>query len=149
LGNYHPVFKGFSENYGVFYPLQTFTSDRDIDFSNIPICVESSNEKNKILLEKKAQLEKIIWSFKGQTPKASREENWPALPSINERLNSIVWVQWRSTSAPTQTMIDGYKIIIEENIYQKSSGKIKNATQFVGNSLSKTYTRFFSNKEDK
>ena len=42
-----------------------------------------------------------------------------------------------------------YKIIIEENIYQKSSGKIKNATQFVGNSLSKTYTRFFSNKEDK
>jgi tellurite resistance protein len=42
-----------------------------------------------------------------------------------------------------------YKIIIEESIYQKSSGKIKNVTQFVGNSLSKTYTRFFSNKEDK
>ena len=61
-----------------------------------------------------SQLEEIIWTFKGQTPKASREENWPAPPSINERLNSIVWAQWRSTSAPTQTMIDGYKIIIEE-----------------------------------
>ena len=61
-----------------------------------------------------SQLEKIIWTFKGQTPKASREENQPAPPSIDERLNSIIWVQWRSTSAPTQAMIDGYKIIIEE-----------------------------------
>ena len=48
------VFKEYSENYGVFYPLQTFTSDRDVDFSNIPICVESSNEKNKILLKQLA-----------------------------------------------------------------------------------------------
>lgn len=71
---------------------------------------ELMEKANKI----ESQLEKIIWTFKGQTPKASREENRTAPPSINERLNSIIWVQWRSTSAPTQTMIDGYKIIIEE-----------------------------------
>jgi photosystem II stability/assembly factor-like uncharacterized protein len=72
--------------------------------------LDMMGKANKI----ESQLEKIIWTFKGQTPKASREENRPAPPSINERLNLIVWAQWRSTSAPTQTMIEGYKIIIEE-----------------------------------
>ncbi|MCG8412501.1 MAG: DUF2520 domain-containing protein [Bacteroidales bacterium] len=43
------VFKGFSQNYGVFYPLQTFTKNRTIDFSNIPICIETNNS----LLEQK------------------------------------------------------------------------------------------------
>nr|WP_298998452.1 Rossmann-like and DUF2520 domain-containing protein [uncultured Allomuricauda sp.] len=32
------------EKKGVFYPLQTFTKGRILDFSNIPICVEASNE---------------------------------------------------------------------------------------------------------
>ena len=40
------VFSGFSENFGVFYPLQTFTSDKVIDFSNIPICIEANSKKN-------------------------------------------------------------------------------------------------------
>ncbi len=31
-------------NHGVFYPFQTFTKDSEIDFSNIPILVESSSE---------------------------------------------------------------------------------------------------------
>jgi predicted short-subunit dehydrogenase-like oxidoreductase (DUF2520 family) len=33
-----------SNNYGVFYPLQTFSKNRDTDFKNIPICLEASNE---------------------------------------------------------------------------------------------------------
>jgi len=41
-----------------------------------------------------------------------------------------------------------YRIIIKENILQKSSGKIKNVTLSLGDSFLKTYTRFFSNKED-
>ncbi len=39
-----------------------------------------------------AQLDEILWKFNGQQPKASREENRPAVPSINERLRSIIWV---------------------------------------------------------
>ena len=31
-------------NYGVFYPLQTFSKGRDIDFRNIPICLEANSE---------------------------------------------------------------------------------------------------------
>ena len=38
------VFKDKFENCGVFYPLQTFSKDRELDFSNIPICIESNNE---------------------------------------------------------------------------------------------------------
>ncbi len=32
-----------NNNYGVFYPLQTFTKDKIIDFKNIPICIEGSD----------------------------------------------------------------------------------------------------------
>jgi Uncharacterized conserved protein len=37
------VFDNYAECYGVFYPLQTFSKDRKVDFSNIPICIESNN----------------------------------------------------------------------------------------------------------
>jgi len=37
------VFKDRFENYGVFYPLQSFKKDREIDFSTIPILIESNN----------------------------------------------------------------------------------------------------------
>jgi len=36
------VFEDFTTDYGVFYPLQTFSKARQIDFSNIPICIEAS-----------------------------------------------------------------------------------------------------------
>lgn len=38
------------EKRGVFYPLQTFSKDKSIDFSIIPVCVEASNEKERLLL---------------------------------------------------------------------------------------------------
>ncbi len=31
------------KNFGVFYPLQTFTQGRELDFKEIPICLEASN----------------------------------------------------------------------------------------------------------
>lgn len=36
---------------GVFYPLQTFSKDRNIDFAEIPICIETSNNEDLKLLE--------------------------------------------------------------------------------------------------
>jgi len=36
-------FEGFTSNYGVFYPLQTFSKSKPVDFSQIPICIEASN----------------------------------------------------------------------------------------------------------
>ncbi len=38
------IFENVAINYGVFYPLQTFSKDRTVDFSNIPIFIEASND---------------------------------------------------------------------------------------------------------
>lgn len=40
---------------GIFYPLQTFTKSKEIDFSQIPICLESENDFDFALLEKVAK----------------------------------------------------------------------------------------------
>lgn len=40
---------------GVFYPLQTFTKNKEVDFKNIPICLESENSPDFRLLEKVAK----------------------------------------------------------------------------------------------
>ncbi len=46
------VFENRFENYGVFYPLQTFSKSRDIDFSTVPVCIEANDEKlEKILVD--------------------------------------------------------------------------------------------------
>ncbi len=44
------------ENYGVFYPLQTFSKQKELDFSNVPICLEANNTANLNLLRKLADL---------------------------------------------------------------------------------------------
>lgn len=46
------VLNTFSENTGVFYPLQTFSKSRNVDFKSIPVFIESNSKENeKILLE--------------------------------------------------------------------------------------------------
>lgn len=39
------------ERFGVFYPLQTFSKNKAVDFKNIPICIEANNERDLHLLE--------------------------------------------------------------------------------------------------
>ena len=36
---------------GVFYPAQTFTKGKAVDFTNIPICIESGNERDRLILQ--------------------------------------------------------------------------------------------------
>jgi len=40
---------------GVFYPLQTFSKSKEVDFKTIPFCLEAENETDYELLEKVAQ----------------------------------------------------------------------------------------------
>lgn len=40
---------------GIFYPLQTFTKNKAIDFNSIPICLESENESDFDLLKNVAE----------------------------------------------------------------------------------------------
>ncbi|MFW5755207.1 MAG: Rossmann-like and DUF2520 domain-containing protein [Tangfeifania sp.] len=44
--------KNYSGNIGVFYPLQTFSKNRKVDFSEIPVFIETnSDESEKLLIE--------------------------------------------------------------------------------------------------
>ena len=38
------VWKGHARHYGVLYPMQTFSKQRDVDFSTIPVFVEASSD---------------------------------------------------------------------------------------------------------
>jgi len=43
--------KPFSENYGVLYPLQTFSKTREIDFTEIPVFIEANYPENESILK--------------------------------------------------------------------------------------------------
>lgn len=40
------ILEDYSKNYAVLYPLQTFSKGREIDFKNIPLCIDANNNKN-------------------------------------------------------------------------------------------------------
>lgn len=44
---------------GVFYPLQTFSKEKEIEFSKVPICIEATNEKDLQLLNNLAS--KVVY----------------------------------------------------------------------------------------
>ncbi len=45
------VFIRYCKNYGVFYPLQTFSKQRRTRFTEIPVCLEANSEENLQKLE--------------------------------------------------------------------------------------------------
>ena len=55
-------------NKGVFYPLQSFSKDKVVDFSKIPFCLEAEN-KNDLRL-----LEKLVVLLKGKVYHISSEQ---------------------------------------------------------------------------
>jgi photosystem II stability/assembly factor-like uncharacterized protein len=88
-----------------------------------------------------SQLDDILWKFNGQEAKASQEENWPAPPSINDRLGAIVWTHYRSTSGITQTQREQFDILKEEfppiladlkNIYDVALPEIEKELDAIG-----------------
>lgn len=48
------VLQSSSKNIGVFYPLQTFSKNREINFNEIPVFIEANSVKNKNLLTQMA-----------------------------------------------------------------------------------------------
>jgi len=49
-------FEGFTSRYGVFYPLQSFSIQKTVDFSNIPICIEACDAEVQQILYDLAKL---------------------------------------------------------------------------------------------
>lgn len=46
---------GAHQNHGIFYPLQTFSRQQEVDFNQIPLCLEANQPENLNLLKKLAQ----------------------------------------------------------------------------------------------
>lgn len=43
------------ENYGIFYPLQTFSKGTSVNLNEVPLCLESNSDKNNATLEQLAK----------------------------------------------------------------------------------------------
>lgn len=72
--------------------------------------VEMRNNMQQI----KQKLDNIKFEFNGTPAKASSEEVPPENMSLSDRLNSIVYTSWQSTSAPTSTQKTNYNILMVE-----------------------------------
>lgn len=57
-------------------------------------------------------VQRILVVFNGDESLSKRNENQP--PTVSQRLGSLVWGHWNSTSAPTKTMLNDYDIILKE-----------------------------------
>ncbi|MBP8158169.1 MAG: DUF2520 domain-containing protein, partial [Flavobacterium sp.] len=56
---------------GVFYPLQTFSKSKAVDFKSIPICLEAQNESNYKTLETVAKsISEVIYQVNSEQRKA-------------------------------------------------------------------------------
>jgi predicted short-subunit dehydrogenase-like oxidoreductase (DUF2520 family) len=56
---------------GVFYPLQTFSKSKEVDFETIPICIETKNEKDFQILEKVAKsISNTVYKINSEQRKA-------------------------------------------------------------------------------
>jgi predicted short-subunit dehydrogenase-like oxidoreductase (DUF2520 family) len=49
------ILAGYCINYGVFYPFQTFTIEKKVDFDRIPVCIEANTPQNLEVLNGLAQ----------------------------------------------------------------------------------------------
>lgn len=59
-------------------------------------------------------LDGIVFEFRGNTPKASREEIPPQPVPLQQRMRSMIWGHYRSTSAVTETEREQYRILQEQ-----------------------------------
>lgn len=56
---------------GVFYPLQTFSKNKDVDFKSVPLCLETENAEDYMLLEKLARsLSDSVYTINSQQRQA-------------------------------------------------------------------------------
>lgn len=49
------IFKSYAQNYGVIYPIQTFSKRRELDFREIPLCIEGNTPSTLSRVRKMAE----------------------------------------------------------------------------------------------
>lgn len=72
----------------------------------------SNNDLIKKIEEVESQLHTVSQALHGDRARAARE--FETLPGIAERINMVVWSLYGSTSAPSQTFVDAYRLVYDE-----------------------------------
>jgi len=63
------VFNGFNQ-FGVFYPLQTFSKDKDTDVANVPFCIEgNTNQTTQLLIDLASSISKKVYEINSEQRK--------------------------------------------------------------------------------
>jgi photosystem II stability/assembly factor-like uncharacterized protein len=81
------------------------------------------------------ELDNILFLFNGEPARASEEEVPPAAVSINNRLSTLLYTHWRSTSNITQNQKLAFKLLsekiptIQKEILRISEVEVKNLEQ--------------------
>ena len=155
------VFKKKTENYGVFYPLQTFNKNINLDFSKIPICIEANNKlfENKLVdignnLSKKVitmsseKREKLhiaavfasnftnhMFSIADSIVAESNIDFKLLLPLINQTIKKIA--KNKPSKVQTGPARRKDQKIIQNHINKLSNKELKNIYQIISNSIMK------------
>ena len=63
------VFNGFNQ-FGVFYPLQTFSKDKDTDVANVPFCIEgNTNQTTQLLIDLAISISNKVYEINSEQRK--------------------------------------------------------------------------------
>jgi predicted short-subunit dehydrogenase-like oxidoreductase (DUF2520 family) len=149
-------------NLGVFYPLQTFTKDRDLNLSNVPFLIESNNElfgkkifdlasklSNHVLYANSAERKKIHLGavfvnnftnhllFLSKNYIDSQQLNWDILkPLMQETIDKLSSIEpFEAQTGPARR--NDVKII--ENHLQELDGRSKEIYELISKSIIETY----------
>jgi predicted short-subunit dehydrogenase-like oxidoreductase (DUF2520 family) len=64
------VLKSATKNYGVVYPLQTFSKNKKINFSDVPVCIEAVNKSTeKIIMQLAEALSEKVYKINSEQRK--------------------------------------------------------------------------------
>jgi predicted short-subunit dehydrogenase-like oxidoreductase (DUF2520 family) len=149
-------------NLGVFYPLQTFTKDKDLNLSNVPFLIESNNEmfgkkifdfalkfSNNVLYANSAERKKIHLGavfvnnftnhllFLSKKYIDSQQLNWDILkPLMQETIDKLTSIEpFEAQTGPARR--NDFKII--ENHLQELDGRSKEIYELISKSIIETY----------
>ena len=95
---------------GVFYPIQTFTKEKNVDFKNIPICVESENKSDYLILKNLAK----ALNSKPISMKSNKRKHLHLVATIVNNFTNHLYVQAEEICIDKKIPFSLFENIIKE-----------------------------------
>lgn len=111
------VFAGFKENYGVFYPLQTFSRDHDVEVGRVPVFVEGNST---LTTEKLFALAQLITTAVREADSTLRKKLHVAAVFACNFVN-LMWIEADELLQLEGLTIEFLKPLLEETLRKLDS----------------------------